>query len=30
MSIEKGITDPAVLRNLYEAFCEVLRGIEAG
>ena len=29
LSIDEGITDPAILRNLYEAFCKVLSGIEA-
>lgn len=29
LSIDEGITDPAMLRNLYEAFCSVLGGIEA-
>ena len=29
LSIEEGVTDPAMLRNLYEAFCIVLEGIEA-
>ena len=29
LSVEEGITDPAILRNLYEAFCIVLGGIEA-
>ena len=30
LSIEEGITDPAVLRNVYEAFYMVLSGIELG
>lgn len=28
-TIEEGILDPAVLRNLYDAFCQVLSNIEA-
>lgn len=29
LTIEEGITDAEVLRNLYDAFCKVLSGIEA-
>ena len=30
LSIEEGITDPAMLRNLYEVFLKVLSGVEGG
>ena len=30
LTIEEGIIDPAVLRNLYDAFYKVLSGVEAG
>lgn len=30
LTIEEGVTDAEVLRNLYDAFYKVLRGIEAG
>jgi hypothetical protein len=30
LTIEEGVIDPKVLRNLYDAFYKVLRGVEAG
>lgn len=30
LMIEDGITDPVVLRGLYEGFCKVLEGVEKG